>query len=180
MNKIVKTDILSVLDNSLRFIDSNDYISLKDMSNHVIHNASIFQDTDSINIAVLIYSISKIFYRDKDMNPKIVRFLRDAKGYLFNSRYKDYEKTIKKLYKAISKEDSKIGMYIGEVIEMAEVKKGSKIYDHGISLAQSAEILGISQWELMDYIGKTKISDSFEKDGEVKKRLEFAKSLFKL
>lgn len=178
MNSIVKTDILNVLNNSLRFIEKYDFVSLKDMSNHVIHNASIFQDTDSINVAILIYAISKVFDRDKDVNPKIVKLLMECKTNLKDNRYKDYESCIKFLYKTISKEDNKISLYISEVITMAEIKKGSKVYDHGISLAQSAEILGISQWDLMEYVGKTKISDSFENNTEIIKKIEYTRMLF--
>jgi predicted transcriptional regulator len=181
MNNIIKTDILNVLNNSLKFIDRQDYISLKDLSNHVIHNSSIFQDSDSINIAVLIYCISKIFDRDKDIHPKIIQLVKEMKNNLIENRYKDYEKNIKMMYKTISKHDNKLKMYITQVIEMAQVKKGSKIYDHGISLQQSAEILGISQWELMEYLGSTKIVDSFDDDAEgINERLNFVKKLFGL
>lgn len=180
MNPTIKEDIISVLDSSLVFINDTDYSKLKELSNHVIHNASIYQDQYSINIAILIYAISKIFDRDKDLNPKVIRLLKDLKQTLLNDRYKDYETDVKQLYKTIAKEDSKLRLYINEVIEMAQIKKGSKIYDHGISMAQSAEILGISQWELMDYIGKTRISDTFEENGDIVNKLEFVRKIFNI
>lgn len=180
MNKIIKTDILNVLNNSLKFIDRQDYVSLKDLSNHVIHNSSIFQDSDSINVAVLIYCVSKIFDRDKNIHPKIIQLIKEMNHNLNANHYKDYERNVKMMYKTISRQDDNLKMYITKVIKMAKIKKGSKIYDHGISLQQSAEILGISQWELMEYLGSTKIADSFEEEDEVNDRLNFTKKLFGL
>ena len=82
------------------------------------------------------------------------------------------------LYCIISTIDSKLKLYIGEVITQAEIKKGSKLYAHGISLGRAAEVLGISQWELMFYIGKTKLIDVKGCVG-VRERLNYARSLFK-
>jgi len=77
----------------------------------------------------------------------------------------------------ISKSDIKLKMYIEEVIRQAEIKKGTKLYDHGISLGQAANVLGISQWELMNYVGKTQISDHGQSTNIVKK-IKFTRGLF--
>ena len=47
-------------------------------------------------------------------------------------------------------------------------------------MAQSANILGISQWELMDYIGKTKMEDTFQNKEDIKAKLEFTRNLFNI
>lgn len=180
MNDIIKTDILNVINNSLIFIENNDYVSLKDLSNHVIHNASIFQDKYSINIAVIIYSISKIFKKAKEIDPKLKNLIIRLKENLEKNNLKQYETLVKDIYKTIAKNNTKFRFYVEEVIELAQVKKGSKIYDHGISLSQSANILGISQWELMDYIGKTKMEDNFQNKEDIKAKLEFTRALFKV
>ena len=104
--------------------------------------------------------------------------IEDARKALEQNRIDSYRKVIKKLFKFISTIDTKLKLYIEEVINQAEIKKGSKLYAHGISLGRAAEILGISQWELMFYIGKTKLTDV--KGGvKVKERLNYARSLFK-
>ena len=57
--------------------------------------------------------------------------------------------------------------------------KGGKLYAHGLSVGQAASLLGISQYELMSYIGKTQISDVFPEEGmSVAKRTAYAKKLF--
>ncbi len=89
---------------------------------------------------------------------------------------KDMTKESITTFDFINKIDTKLKLYIEEVISKAKVKKGSKLHEHGLSIARTAEVLGISQWELMNYVGKTTISTV---DGvDVKTRLNFARKLF--
>jgi hypothetical protein len=183
MDEVVKKDILRVLSdvaNILKIEEEKDIVEIRELSNHTIHNASIFQDEDSVSIAILIYSLSKVIERrEGKLNYKnLLRLITDAKKNLEYNRIDAYRKTIKKLFNFISTIDTKLKLYIEQVINQAEIKKGSKLYAHGISLGRAAEILGISQWELMFYIGKTKQADV--KGGvNVKTRLNYARSLFK-
>jgi len=85
---------------------------------------------------------------------------------------------VKHLIKALAKHDARFEMFIEDVIEQANVKKGSKLYEHGISIGRAAEILGISEWELMEYIGKTTIADFKKEKIDILERMEFAGSLF--
>lgn len=184
MNEIIRKDILSILSNTIEILrkkEEKDIIELKELSNHTIHNASIFQDEDSVSIAILIYSLSKVIerkYGEINLKP-ILDLLIAASDYLKKDGIEDYRKTIKKLFSLISKIDSKLKLYIEEVIRQAQIKKGSQLYRHGISLARAAEILGISQWELMSYTGHTKIIDATKEAIDIKSRLNFTRSLFK-
>ena len=183
MNEIIKKDILTIISKTIEILkvkEEKDIVELKELSNHTVHNASIFQDEDSISIAILIYSLSKIIERKfGELDFKLILNLSTlAFDYLKKDDIDEYRKTIKKLFDLISKIDSKLKLYIEEVIRQAQIKKGSQLYKHGISLARAAEILGISQWELMNYIGHTKIMD-IEVKVDIKSRLEFARELFK-
>ena len=83
------------------------------------------------------------------------------------------------IYTRIQAIDSKLSLYLQEVLEKAKVKKGSSLYEQGISLARSAELLGLTQWELMNYVGKTKVMDQDLPSGfSVRQRMNYAKSLF--
>lgn len=179
MNEVVKKDILSILEQSRIILQRKDSFLLRELSNHTIHNASIFQDEDSISIAVIIYSLSKLIERGKLDTRKALSLINSAHKYLKSDDFINYKDTIKYLFKFISNIDSKLKLYIEEVIKQAQIKKGSKLYDHGISIGQAADLLGISQWELMNYVGKTSIVDSFPSP-DVKKRLSIAKELFDL
>ena len=66
MQDIIKRDIIAVLTDLAGILKERkdiDVSGIKLLSNHVIHNASVFQDEDSISIAILIYSLSKIIER---------------------------------------------------------------------------------------------------------------------
>ena len=89
-----------------------------------------------------------------------------------------FRKSIKEMFSFIRTMDEKIKMYIFEVINQAQIKKGCKLCEHGISIARASEVLGISQWELMHYIGKTTLIDKFSEPVNVLTRLKIARRLF--
>jgi predicted transcriptional regulator len=69
--------------------------------------------------------------------------------------------------------------YIQEVLRKASINKASKIYEHGISLGQTAQLLGITQWELSEYSGQTNVSDNdYNKTLDIKKRAKMALEFF--
>ena len=179
MNPIVKKDILNILRESVSVIKQGELFKLKELSDHVIHNATIFQDQYSITIAVTIYSMSKIYQTKKDVDLFVLPHLNDAIKYLELGKLNLYETEIKCIIKDISKKNNKTKYYIEEVLERAQIKKASKMFEHGISMAQVANALGISLWDLMDYVGKTRIIDDFDHNINMKERLVFARELFK-
>jgi len=185
MNDLVKQDIASILEELISIFkskDSSDIIQIKILSDHTIHNASIFQDEDSISIAVLAYALGKILeikFEKTNYNILYGNFQK-ALDELNQNRIDSYRRIISRTMLYISNLDAKLKIYIQEVINKAQIKKGTKIYEHGISLSRAASLLGISQWELMSYIGKTKISDYADDESVfVKSRIEFARGLFR-
>ena len=82
--------------------------------------------------------------------------------------------------KRISVFEKKIGKYITEVLQQAKIKKGGRIYEHGLSVGMSAQIMGISKWELMDYLGATKVSEVTDEVSRLKSRLVNARRMFNL
>ena len=178
MIETVRQDILSVLKEARHMLKERHPYLLKGLSNHTMHNASIFQDEDSISIAVIMYSISKLIERNKFNFEKAISLIEDLQHHLLKNEIENYKKTIKLFFDFISGVDDKFRLYVEEVIEQARIKKGSKLYYHGISIAQASELLGITQWELMGYVGKTRMTDTnYEEDA--KPRLEFARYLFR-
>ncbi len=178
MNLIVKQDLIKGLKETINATKENDFFILPELSNHTIHNASIYQDSDSILAAVIIYSLSKIITRERKIDEQFLKEMRKALNELEQGRVQDYRKTMQNLLKIIAQKDSKLKLYIEEVVMQARVKKGMKLYEHGISVGQAADLLGVSQWELMDYIGKTTIPDMLAGKPGVKSRIRFAKEVF--
>jgi hypothetical protein len=178
MNQKIKDDLHNIISQAIKFLEARDSDALKEVSNYTIHNASVFQDKDSITIAVLLYAISKIADRSKSLDPEIITELSAAKKCLEDENIFGYEKNLKRLLEIISGIDKKMDFYIQHIIDEAGIKKGSKLYAHGISVAQTAEVFGITQWELMKYIGQTNIAEEFVDEVEIKERIKKARVLF--
>ena len=184
----IKKDIIGTLRKATSALKREDIAKLNELSDHTIHGASIFQDKDEIMLAVVIYSLSKIVKRTES-NPEywkkvytnIESDLESARFYLEKNKEEQYKKVIKNILEDIGKVDDKLKLYINDVLETAKTVKGSKLYEQGVSLGKAAELLGVSQWELQSYIGKTKIIDQYkEKVIPVSVRIKHAKSIFGL
>ncbi len=178
MNPIVKKDILNVLNDSIEIVNKGELFRLRELSDHVIHNASVFQDKDSITVAVTVYALSKLYKRPEDVDRFLLPHLENARGLLESGKDDEYEKEIKLIIKDVSQKDEKTKFYIQEVLELAQIKKASKMFEHGISMGQVADALGISIWDIMDYVGKTTIVDQFGYKTNVTKKLQFTRELF--
>ena len=155
MNPEIRKDILKILDKSFIAINNKDIISFTELSDHINHNASIFQDEDAISIAVLIYSLGKIFYREERIDLGLVEKLKQAREFLLRRRYKEYRDIIRRIIHIIKQRDKKMGFYITHILDKAGIKKGTKLVYNGISLARVAYLMGVSQWEMINYLGKT-------------------------
>lgn len=182
MDAKIKQDALEIIEKVIEILktrEEKDILELKDLSDHTMHNASVFQDDCSVSLAVLVYALSKIMgrYSNESYDEQVLKLFMLGKQHLQNDDEISFNEDIKKLFSIISKVDSKIDLYVQEVISQAQIKKGSKLCEHGVSCAKSAEVLGISQWDLMDYLGKTKIIE-YAPGIDVKSRLKFARRIF--
>ena len=73
----------------------------------------------------------------------------------------------------------KLKRYIKEVLRNAEINKASRLYEHGISMEQTASLLGVTLYELADYVGRTGIPDAPEnKTMNTKERIKLAMGMF--
>lgn len=180
MREEVRQDLVLAVKQACAAAEAGDSAKLSEISNHTIHNASIYQDPGSLTIAVVMYALSKILDRSQDRADHIVDVLSDAGECLAQNNVPCYNEKLKKVLELIGESDKKLNLYVQKVINEAEVKKGSRLYEHGISLGQTAGLLGISQWELMNYVGKTRISDSFDEPVGVMERIGHARRVFGL
>ena len=181
MRPIIKEDILNVLEKVIDALKMEDYAILTELSNHTIHDASIFQEDDPLTLAVLVYSLSKVINRCREReqaSPVIAPTLQKAYDALKEDDDNAYREIIKGVLREIGQYDAQLRIYIQEVIEQAKIKKASKMHEHGISIARTAELLGISQWELQAYVGN--LVAEVPHDGlKITERLRRARELFK-
>ncbi|MBL7056430.1 hypothetical protein ISS07_05955 [Candidatus Woesearchaeota archaeon] len=181
MDQKVREDAASVLEHAsqiLRVKEDKDIFELRSLSNRIIHNASLFQDECSVSVAVLIYSLYKVISRrDNHLNYlKIVKLMDRMLYSLRNNDEVRFKELIKQAFSEVSRIDNKLGMYVSEVITEAQVKKGCKLCEHGLSIAKASEVMGVSQWELMKYFGNTSMEDV--PGVGVTERLKLARGLF--
>jgi hypothetical protein len=189
MNPRIKEDIINIIKETLTVLKGEEKLELIEISNHTIHNASVFQDEDSISIAVVIYAISKIIDRNKQspmagwhgIYQNIIKHLEDGLDFIKMDKIKEYREVMQDLIIKLGEADDKLKLYIDDVLDKAKITKGTKLYEHGVSVGRAAELMGISQWELLSYIGKTQIIDTFEENViPIRNRIKFAKKLFNI
>jgi hypothetical protein len=185
---IEKDNLLLILENAQKAIEENDIISLKELSNRTVHSASIYQDTDSITVAVVIYALYKIFARpDYDKYKDWPFFLETVKSNLAKAandlrkdRIDDFQKDISAIREIEEKLSGNFKRYVEDVFRTALISKASRIYEHGVSMEQTASLLGITLFDLAEYTGKTGISDvDFGSTLTIEKRLKKAMEFFK-
>ena len=184
MEKEVKKDIVSVLTQAIFLIKKGDFATLSELSNHIIHSASIVQDQYSIQTAILIYALAKILERAKqkgqDVPQKIIDNIQNIIDCVSQDNDFGCDSAYKNIFNEISKIDDKLPWHVQKVIEKANIVKGSNMFRHGISIGRVANVLGISQWDLMSYIGKTRIIDKEGYVTDVESRIKLTRRLFNL
>ncbi|MEM1535180.1 MAG: hypothetical protein QXE64_02510 [Candidatus Pacearchaeota archaeon] len=159
--------LLKIFENLRQYIKEENAQKIKELSNFTIHSASIYQDTESISMAVIIYAISKIMerpkYREYSDWPVFFESIKksiDGCYYaLKQNKFEDFRKGLVEITKSIEKLSGHLRAYVEQIFRKARINKGSRIYEHGISFGQTAEILGITPWELAEYIGQTGIAN---------------------
>lgn len=186
MDKVTKKNVIDVLKKSLLSVRKRDVSVLKMLSNRLIHIASVNQDEDSVAIAIVLYSLYKIYSRSdyfemkswSVFNRKTLDFLRVAREMLLKGDFVRYRNVVNDYLRSADKLDSRLKRYVSDVINDAKISKGSRLYEHGISAGRTSEVLGISKFDLMGYVGGTGIADvSIGKN--VMERLNRARGLFR-
>lgn len=182
-----KENLLWILKSTLAAVKKEDVIELKNLSNHTVHSASVQQDPDSVAVAVVIYSLSKIIERQKYTSykewPKFyshyLKHIKNAIENLEKGRAENFREEIKSIEKEINALSGKFRQYVQDVFRKAEINKASRVYEHGISMEQTAKLLGITIWELAEYAGQTGISDvNLTVTMPVKQRIKQAEEIF--
>jgi len=177
-----RENILRIFEETLVAIKNQDTIKLKELSNQTIHTASTYQDPDNIAVAVIIYSLSKIIERSKSKSDyqKFALLVQSSLNALKKNDEKSFKKNLELMRKEVSGSSGKLKIYIKDVLRKASINKASKIYEHGISMENTAKLLGITMYELASYAGQTGISDVPEsKTLDVKSRIKLAEEIFK-
>jgi len=163
---IEKNHVLEILKQAVIAIKGENIILLRELSNKTIHSASIYQDADSIALAVNIYALGKLVESERFRYykywpifvKKTLNSLARAHDFLLRGKMQSFRKEIINLRKNVNM-FGHLREYIKDVFLRASINKASRIYEHGISRAETSQLLGISQWEMASYSSVPAITD---------------------
>ena len=180
MKKQVIDDIKSVFKEVRQALIDGDANRIQALSNHTIHNASIYQDSLSLTTAVSVYALAKVVTRCHSQSHVCLELRKLVDETLKACRDDgSLKRALKQLIKSLSQFDKQYKMYVQEVVTKARINKGSALYKHGISIGRAAAMLKVSRWDLQDYVGKTKLVGQENEKFNVKKKYAVVKEIFK-
>lgn len=180
-------NILRILEETKKAIGTGNYGKIKNLSDQTVNTASLTQDPDNIAVAVIVYSLSKILERPKyrrlpgwnKFHKVILDSLNKSIVDIKKGDESKFRKDFELIRKAIGNLSGRLKDYIQEVFRKAQINKASKIYEHGISLEQTAKLLGITMFELANYAGTQDIPDTPEaKTMNPQSRVKLAMEMF--
>lgn len=168
-------------------VSAGDSAKIKNLSDQTTHTASLTHDPDNIAAAVIIYSFSKIIEREdyrklqewNSFYESYVGAINKCIDALEKNNDENFSKSLTLIRKAIGNLSGKLKEYIQDVFRKAEINKASRIYEHGISMEKTANLLGISLFELANYSGGKESAEVPESvTVSVKQRIKFAMEMF--
>jgi hypothetical protein len=180
--------VLEVLEKTLRNIEQDNVYEIRGLSNKMIESAAVSQDPDNIIIAVLIYSLGKVLERDNYRNipgwdefyQSTIKNLKSGIRCLKNEKAESCRNFMGRIRSNINKIEGSLSGYIREVFRKAEINKAFKLYEHGLSSEQTAQMLGVSLWDLASFIGQSNISEARASiTMPIKQRIKLAEEFFK-
>jgi len=162
-----KDNVIRILKETKAAVKEGNFLKVKQLSNQTIHTASISQDPDNIAVAVIVYSLGKIIERTNYQNYRgwkkffnnFINYINKAESALQENKIQEFRNSLTCIRREIETLPGNFKKHIQDVFRKASINKASRIYEHGISLEQTANLLGITLWELSSYAGQTGIGD---------------------
>ena len=159
MKEVVKKEIIKLLSQSFEILkerSKEDVEKLKELSNKGIESIALYKDMDLISVTVMIYSLYKIITSISAGDYQyLLRDVEKAKNSLQKNKFTLYNKSIRLIYKIIHKGDAQVKVHLGDVMHAARIKKSAVLLSKGLSIGQAAGLMGLSNWDLQKYAGKT-------------------------
>jgi len=174
-----RDNILRVLEEAKKAVEERDTTKLRELSNQTNNTVSRTQDPDNVAVAVIIYALSKIIERGYIKTQDVV--IKKINDVIRSIKKNDslLDKNLKQLRVEIEKSSGRMKGYAQDVFRKASINKASKIYEHGVSMENTANLLGITMFELASYAGQKGISDTPEsRTLGVKQRIKLATEIF--
>ncbi|MSS74215.1 hypothetical protein EXS72_01080 [Candidatus Pacearchaeota archaeon] len=180
--------LIDVLTKAKDALEQQDSSKLKDLSEQTIHSASVYQHTDFVLVAVITYALSKILERKEKLPIKnwqiFIREINNSLNLSISALQRNKQKlfisALEKIKHYLQNEANLISPIIQEVLRKAAINKASKIYEHGISLSKTTKILGVTPWELTEYLGEKESPHlHFNNTLDIRDRIKHTMDFFK-
>ncbi|MEK6970001.1 MAG: hypothetical protein AABW48_06250 [Nanoarchaeota archaeon] len=182
MDVEIKKEILDILGQTIEILEQKeekDVEELKELSNHGIDDVALHKNLDLISIAVLVYSLYKIAaVLPQEDYLQLVNKIKTAKQCLQERDLGKYNQSIKALFQIIKKSNAKIKVHLQDVLHAARVKKSAILLEKGLSIGQAAGLMGLSNWDLQSYVGKTTSFEQQQEKVPAKTRVQTALKIF--
>ncbi len=182
MKEVLKKDILNILDKTISILEvreHKDFEELKLLSDQAVESVALHKDLDVISITVLVYSIYKIA---KDMLPQnykdLLTELKSTKKYLEKNQFRNYNNSIKTLFNIVRRSNTKVKEHLEDVMHAARIKKSAVLLTKGLSIGQAAGLMGLSNWDLQQYAGRTTSLEQHKEAVPATKRMMTALKIF--
>jgi hypothetical protein len=180
-------NVLRILKETKRFFEEDKPYELKALSDQTIHSAAITQDGDNVVVAVLVYSLGKVMerghYREMGGWDEFYKVVTTNLGLAIKALEKNNMENARiylgRIRNSLNKTEEDLNRYIKDVFAKAEINKAFKLYEHGLSSEATANLLGVSLWDMASYIGQSNIGDAkFSISLPVAKRVKIAEEIF--
>ena len=180
-------NILKIFQETKEAVLKGNAAKIRSLSNQTTNTAALTHDPDNIAAAVVVYALSKIIEREDyktlpGWNEFYKVYISSIDKIIDSIKRKDdvaYRKNIQLIRNALGRVSGKLKDYIQDVFRSASINKASRIYEHGISMEKTANLLGVTMFELAEYVGKGGHADVPEaKTVDVKSRIKLAMEMF--
>lgn len=135
-------------------------------------------------LAVLSYVLGKIvskprFFR-KSLLPrmrKIESRIREAANKANRASEEELLELLEAVEQAIEHLEEQDSRYLINLVSKGRLKVAATLYAQGVSLGLASEMTGMDKQDILDYTGKTKMSDRIKEEKSIHERLKIARRL---
>ncbi len=182
MKEAIKKEIILVLAQTINVLSKGDIDEaeeLKKISDQAVEHVALHKDLDLISVTVLVYSVYKVIQsmRAEDFQ-ELLQQLTAAKTALQNLNFGVYNRSIRRCYEIVKSSNAEVKLHLQDIMQAARIKKGTALLERGLSIGQAAGLMGLSNWDLQQYAGKTTALEPDRQAVPAVKRLQLAYKLF--
>lgn len=157
-----------------------DIKNMREISKHCQKNIVIDEQL-FFYMSLLSYTLSKLLQKSRYRAPKLYQkiIIRLNEGVEFAKKSDEIFllRTIDDMLKIITDFDARDRRYVINLIEKGRTKIAASLYAQGLSLSRVISITGAQKQEVLNYSGKTVMSDRVGKTIGAKERLKNAKEI---